>query len=309
MIGMALRTDDLTIPSGGITLGATLTHGDSGKLAFVMVHGSGPLDRDENMGRQKLSVFDTLAAALADAGHASLRFDKRGVGQSCGTFAEAGLSDYAYDALAAVAALRKAGYGKVGLLGHSEGTLVSCMAAQRAPLAALVLLCPFVTDGATLLRAQAARLAADIAARKGLSGVLLRGLGTIFGTPSQQQERLIARLRASTGPTIRVAWKRIPAMALRDFVTLDFEAQVRDLDLPILSIGCERDLQCPPGDAERLAHLAGARAEHVILPQMSHILRRTDERTGFFDYPRQMRQPIDPLVPQVILDWLADQTG
>jgi hypothetical protein len=43
--------------------------------AVVFVHGSGPLDKDETIGANKL--FRDLADGLAKKGIASLRFDKR----------------------------------------------------------------------------------------------------------------------------------------------------------------------------------------------------------------------------------------
>lgn len=58
-----------------------------------MVHGSGSLDRDENMKGQQLNIFNTVAHYLAREGIASLRYDKQGRGKSSGDYYTMGLLD------------------------------------------------------------------------------------------------------------------------------------------------------------------------------------------------------------------------
>ena len=63
-----------------------------------MVHGSGPLDRNENVKKgSHLNLFNTLAHHLAGIGIASLRYDKRGCGESTGDYYAAGHSDLLAD--------------------------------------------------------------------------------------------------------------------------------------------------------------------------------------------------------------------
>jgi uncharacterized protein len=52
--------------------------------AALILNGSGPLDRDSNMPGQDLNVAVAIADALAAVGVASVRYDKRGVGESDG---------------------------------------------------------------------------------------------------------------------------------------------------------------------------------------------------------------------------------
>lgn len=72
--------------------------------AVVLIAGSGPLNRDETMYGHK--PFLVIADHLARNGIASLRFDKRGSGQSTGNFVEATTADFASDAEAGIAFLR-----------------------------------------------------------------------------------------------------------------------------------------------------------------------------------------------------------
>ncbi len=107
---------------------------DRAAPAVVLVSGTGPIDRDVTFVGHAL--FRTLARALARKGIASLRFDKRGVGESEGNFSSAKAGDFVADVLGASKYLvTQEGFaaGRVGLLGHSEGGMVALAAAARAP--------------------------------------------------------------------------------------------------------------------------------------------------------------------------------
>ena len=118
--------------SGSIELSGTFVAPSGSRAApvVVLVSGTGPVDRDVTFVGHAL--FRTLAHSLAEAGIASLRFDKRGVGESGGEFSTAGPDDFVADVLGAVKYLvRHEGIasGRVGLLGHSEGGMVALTAA------------------------------------------------------------------------------------------------------------------------------------------------------------------------------------
>ncbi|MEM7575403.1 MAG: alpha/beta fold hydrolase [Bacteroidota bacterium] len=101
----------LTIPSLG-----------SASKAVVLVSGSGPQNRDEEiLGHRPFAV---LADHLTRQGVAVLRYDDRGYGRSGGVFRPATTMDYAEDALAAVHYLRDLSdlnVEQIGVVGHSEG--------------------------------------------------------------------------------------------------------------------------------------------------------------------------------------------
>lgn len=94
--------------------------------AVVMIAGSGPQNRDETIEGHR--IFLVLADRLTREGIAVLRYDKRGVGKSTGSYATATQRDFIADATAALNWLRKQSgiaTGKVGLLGHSEGAEIA----------------------------------------------------------------------------------------------------------------------------------------------------------------------------------------
>src|SRR5262252_1612767 len=144
----------------GFTLAGTLTlpKGASGAKpvsAIVTVTGSGPQDRDENIGLDGFRPFRQLADALGRHGIAVLRMDDRGTGSSGGTFKGSTSADFAEDIRAGLAYLRtrpEIRADRLGVLGHSEGALIAPMVAEKEPtLRAIVLLAGIAQPGRTAL--------------------------------------------------------------------------------------------------------------------------------------------------------------
>ncbi|MCU7722777.1 alpha/beta hydrolase [Actinoplanes sp. KI2] len=142
----ALSEEDVTVGDGPLAVPGTLTRpaAPGPHPAIVLLAGSGPLDRDETIGRNK--PFKDLAWGLATRGIATLRFDKV-------TFAHPGLvaaaagftvnDEYLHHALAAAELLRhRPGVDpeRIFILGHSlGGTVAPRVAAADPALAGLVI--------------------------------------------------------------------------------------------------------------------------------------------------------------------------
>jgi len=99
----------------------------------VMVTGSGTQNRDEEIFGHK--PFAVIADWLARNGIASLRYDDRGAGKSTGEVATATTRNNANDARCGVEYIRSLKkFGKVGVLGHSEGgTIALMLAGEQVP--------------------------------------------------------------------------------------------------------------------------------------------------------------------------------
>ena len=108
----------------GVTLSGTLTlpPNEGSFPAVVLISGSGPQNRDEELFGHK--PFLVIADYLTRNGIAVLRFDDRGVAASTGNFGTATTYDLSKDAEAAVNCLqthREINRRQIGLIGHSEG--------------------------------------------------------------------------------------------------------------------------------------------------------------------------------------------
>jgi alpha/beta superfamily hydrolase len=155
--------DVLVKTPAGHTLAGTLTLPKKASRtkpvsAIVTVTGSGPQDRDENIGLPGFQPFRQIADSLARRGIAVLRMDDRGTGASGGTFKGSTSADFAEDVRAGLAYLRtrpEIRADRLGVLGHSEGAIIAPMVAEKEPtLRAIVLLAGIANPGRTALHFQ-----------------------------------------------------------------------------------------------------------------------------------------------------------
>ena len=143
------REVDVTVNPGDWELPGTLTlpKGDGPFPVVILVHGSGPQDRDETIGPNK--VFRDLAGGLATKGIAVLRYEKRTMQYSYKLVKQnipvTINEEVVNDVLAAAALLRTRkdiDAKKIYLLGHSLGAYLAPLIAHSddEALAGLILL-------------------------------------------------------------------------------------------------------------------------------------------------------------------------
>jgi uncharacterized protein len=129
-----LRQLEVRFSSGTAVLSGTLTlpSGPGRHPAVAFVHGSGPTER---------AYLPDLQALLVRNGVAVLAYDKRGIGQSSGTYpgespTAAAIDVLARDAVAASRFLRsqpEIDPARVGLAGHSQAGWIMPLAGSREP--------------------------------------------------------------------------------------------------------------------------------------------------------------------------------
>ncbi len=269
--------------------------------AVVLIAGSGPLDRDETA--YGIPVFAQLANALADAGFAVVRYDKRGVGQSGGRNEFATLGDYAEDVIAVIKFLEKRkdiDPKRIALVGHSEGAAVALLAARRAgQVDAIALVAGIGTTGAQLNLEQQqyalktskipeAEHAAKIELQRKVQAAVLTGKGW---------EDVPADIR-----------KQAESPWFASFLAFDPAPIVAKLDQPIFVIQGALDTQVPPHHAEKLGALANARkkapkTDVVVVPGINHLL--VPAKTGdVSEYGALPDRTVSPEIGAKIATWL-----
>jgi len=254
----------LDTPTGALHGTLLLPPGEGRVPAALLLAGSGPSTRDGDMPQMPHAALRRLAEALAAEGIATLRADKRGVGESAAAAQdEAALRPATYAADAALWAARLAGHPRVdgvSLLGHSEGGLIALLAAAQpmaVPLRALVLL---ATPGRPL-------------------GVLLREQLAPLLRPEMRERAFAILARLEAGEEVA----EVPALLaplfrpsvqpyLRASLALDPAALLARTGLPVLIVQGGRDIQVREADAQAL-RAARPASQMLWLPHMNHVLR------------------------------------
>jgi alpha-beta hydrolase superfamily lysophospholipase len=236
----------------------------------VLVHGSGPSDRDATFGPNK--PFRDLALGLASRGIATLRYEKRTRQHGLKI---AGSTDFTVkeetvdDAVAAVRLLRTtAGVapGRVFVIGHSLGGMLAprIAAAAGTDVAGLIIMAGAVRSLEQSVLDQTRYLSlAD---------------GTISPDEQSQIDQLtalvakVATLRA-TDPPVSIAGARAPASYWVDLRGYNSVAAARALKRPMLILQGERDYQVTTDDFAQWKAALGARPDVVLksYPALNHL--------------------------------------
>lgn len=301
--------EEIVVSAAGITLAGTLCRPtEEGRYpTFLWIQGSGPIDRDDNMPGQELNNSKAIAHCLVEHGIASLRCDKRGVGESGGDYYSAGHSDLVEDSLAclkALSGLACCDEQQLYVMGHSMGSIMAPQLAALYPsLAGIVMIAPYIGDGETLLMDQARQLQAMLPQAKGFKGSLIRAYCKIFD-PVRGQEKVIRRIKGSTRDVQRIGLQKQPMRWFREFLALDTQRIYRESQCPALLLAGSKDFQCPVEDVPEIEkHYAGP-LQSVVIEDLSHLLRKEDGEPSIFTYAEQAKQDIDPRVLEQILSWM-----
>lgn len=250
----------------GIEAVATLPAGGTG-IGALIVAGSGPTDANGNnpiSGRN--NMLRLLSGALAGAGIASIRYDKRGVGRSAaGAPHEMTMTLDSTVADAELVARRLMAMGsirRIVLIGHSEGALVVTLAAARLQPAALVHLCG---PGQPL-----AGTFHDQIRRSGAPEALKADAGRIL------EELSLGRPVASVPPQLMSLFRPSVQPFLMSMLTRDPAVELAKVAAPTLIVGGGRDIQIDRDDFGRLASTKPS-AETLWLDTMNHVLKDVGE--------------------------------
>jgi pimeloyl-ACP methyl ester carboxylesterase len=299
---------EVILPSGPLQLAGSLRLPEAGRPcpAVLLIPGSGQVDRDENAHKAPLNVLHEIAVALSDQGIASLRFDKRGVGASGGDYWETGFYDHVTDAAAALDFLQaqpEIRPGKLFLLGHSEGSLIATrLAGTGSQVAGVILLAGPAQNGEQVLLWQAARIV------KGMKGYNKWLIDLFHIDTRKAQQKQLDKIKRSTKNSMRIQLvARLNAKWFREFMAYDPAEDLPKIQAPVLAISGTKDIQVDPADLDRMAGLVRSEFESHAVPDLTHLLRSEPGQPSLSTYKRQLTQPLDIRVLQLISEWLARQ--
>jgi dipeptidyl aminopeptidase/acylaminoacyl peptidase len=258
--------------------------------AIVTITGSGQQDRDSTLGLPGYRPFRQIADSLARRGIAVLRMDDRGTGASGGTFKGSTSADFAEDARAGLAYLRtrpEIRSDRLGVIGHSEGAVITPMVAEKEPKLRGIVLLAGVAEPA----------------RSALHFQIKNGYEHDTTLTPEKRDSLIAAIPA-----------RIDAMMAADpwmkfFLTYDPAATMRRVKTPVLILTGSRDQQAVPEQVALMesAFKKGGNKDVTarVMPNLNHLF--VQDTDGFPGNYAKLPPPvmIRPDVVEMIAGWLA----
>lgn len=295
----AWRESTVTV-AGALPGLLTRPRGDGPFPAVVLVHGSGPNDRDETIGPNK--PFRDLAHGLAERGIASLRYDKRTLIQPEAFGAEYTVEqEVIADALAAVQQLREQQQidaSRIVLIGHSLGAMLAPRIAARTDALA----------GAVMLAGPARALHEVIPHQ-------IRYIAGLDGAISDEEAAQIAQIEAQSaavatltdaeaGTTGLYGMSNRYLIDLRDYDAL---ATARSLSIPLLILQGGRDYQVTEAEDFALwsAALGGSdRVTLTLYPDLNHLFMSGTGMATPQEYLFEGKR-VDPVVIDDIARWMG----
>jgi alpha-beta hydrolase superfamily lysophospholipase len=293
----------VSIPPGSLSGSLMLPAGNGPFPVIIIIAGSGPTDRNGNAGAVlQTNAYTKLALGLAAQGIATLRYDKRGIGESTVNQSETQLrfDDYVDDALALCTWLEHdRRFSSISILGHSEGSLIGILAAQRdAHVRAVISLEGAGRSLASILNEQVRTNPANpptvVSSIEHIDASLSAGK-TVSETDPDYAALAAAAPQAAAG----LFRPSVQPYLISEYA-YDPAKEIAKLKIPVLIVHGTNDLQVSALDSKLLA-AGDPRARLVTIESMNHILVDAPaDRAGNYATYSQPDLPLAAaLVPQI----------
>ncbi|MGZ3867021.1 MAG: alpha/beta hydrolase [Bacteroidia bacterium] len=252
----------------------------------LIIAGSGPTDRNgNNYAGLKTDAYKMIAEELRKDGIASLRYDKRMIGESADTSVkeiDLRFDTYVDDAIEWIKLLKSdKRFSKVIVIGHSEGSLIGMIAAEKANADGYISLAGCGTSADKILKEQ---LKASSQAVADISFPIIDSL--VAGKLVEKVNPLLLSVfRPSIQPYLISWFKYDPAK------------EIAKLKIPVSIIQGTTDVQVKEKEAQLLFAAKPDATLHII-KNMNHVLKECDgdvmKSTATYSDPKL------PLKPELV---------
>jgi alpha-beta hydrolase superfamily lysophospholipase len=261
----------------------------------LIIAGSGPTDRDGNNTQGLLTnSYKMIAYELAQNGIASVRYDKRGIGESSKAMkSEEDLvfDDYIDDAVNWVQMLHNdKRFLKIAILGHSEGSLIAMVAADKVKVDAFISVAGIGCSFYDTLKRQLSAQAKDVYDEcVSIMNELKKG-----NRVADINKDYYSLFRPNVQPYIISVFRYDPAI------------EIKKLNIPVLIIQGTTDLQVTVNDATILKN-SNPDAELKIIDGMNHILKDApiDQEKNLKTYSNP-KLPLSSMFREGLINFMKD---
>ncbi len=252
----------LTTENGNIYGSLKIPQGTDKMPVILIIAGSGPTDRNGNQVAGLITnSYKMIADSMLKRGIATLRYDKRGIGESAAAMkSEKDLvfENYINDAAGFIRMLKAdTRFSKVIVLGHSEGSLIGMVAAKTASADAFISIAGAGDRIDRIIEEQLKSQSPELAAK---ATVLFDSLNK--GYSVQPGADLLYLFRPSVQPYIQ-SWLKY-----------DPRKEIGKLPMPVLIIQGTTDIQVSVRDAQMLKSACPS-AKLILINQMNHVLKQS----------------------------------
>lgn len=253
---------ELNTSTGTIYGSLTMPVKSKGKVPVVLIiAGSGPTDRDGNNQMLKNNSLKQMADSLALNGIASIRYDKRGIGESKkAIISESDLrfDNYIQDATDWIKLMRQnKSFSKIIVVGHSEGSLIGMNAAKYA-------------DG--FVSVAGLGNTADIILKNQLGARGKEIQDMCFPIIDSLKE---GKLVANINPNLSSLFRQSIQPYMISWFSHNPQLDIKELKYPSLIVQGDNDLQVGINEAKLLAS-SNPKNKLVIVEKMNHVLKIID---------------------------------
>jgi len=227
----------------------------------LIIAGSGPTDRDCNSSMLKSNAYKKLAYGLAENNIASIRYDKRGIAESKAALkneSDIRFDNYVEDAKEWIQFLKNdKRFSKVIVIGHSEGSLIGMIAADKADMFISI-----AGVGQSADKTLIEQLSAQPKEIQELSIPIIESL---------KQGKTVDNV----DPKVEMLFRQSVQPYLISWFKYEPQIEIKKLHIPILIIQGTKDIQVTVEDAKRLSE-ANPKAHLVLIDRMNHIFVPVD---------------------------------
>ncbi|MDB5109483.1 MAG: alpha/beta hydrolase [Mucilaginibacter sp.] len=278
--------------SGTVSGTLAMPKNATGKIPVVLIiPGSGQVDRDGNGPNMNSNVYKLLAVALGKNGIASLRYDKRMIGQSVSAAKETDMrfDDYIDDAYSLISMLSSdQHFSKVIVMGHGQGSLVGMIAANNENVNS------YISVEGTALTAD--KVLTD-QINKSYPAYIAEGFKKVLDT--LRRGKINYKVDPALYPVARPSLQGY----ILSWWRFDPQVEIKKLKKPILIIQGSTDLDVDVTNAEKLKK--GKLPVLVIINDMNYVLKEApaDKEKNKSTYTNP-QLPLKPELVTTIVDFI-----